>query len=255
MNMALIYLVNATKEQAEAMKTFGLSPKEYNPKVEISKSDNFVKSDYIKLGIKNIENNFDENKGFDIAIGATETGKKWEKQNISLLEKSLRMSNPKQFMQLYNAVIYAHDKNKPLFDSAGNEVKRNIVNDLYKQMTKDEWTNLNMFFDKKENGLWTIKEAIGLDKDKNLIYDERRINVPLLESAYVSPKLLTSEGIPYKKLKSQKFERGKNIYFIKPSTGSVAGFLADVVWAFLYCDRDPSDRNGDLGVRATKLRE
>jgi len=255
MGMAPIYLVDATKEQAEAMKTFGLSPKKYKPKVEVFKSDDFVKSDYIKLGIKNIETNFNEEKGFDIAIGVTETVKNWEEQNISLLEKNLRMSTPKQFMQFHNAIIYAHDKNKPLFDSAGNEVKRNIVNELYRQMTSDEWTNLNMLFKKKENSLWTVKEAVGLDNNKNIIYDSKRISIPLSENTYVSPKLLTSEGIPYKKLKNQKFERGKNIYFIKPSEYSIVWFDAYNRKASLICgDLHPTGLS-DLGVRAVKLRK
>ena len=250
--MAPIYKVDMTQKQAEGFKKFGLNPVEYKPEISKPTIADIVKSDYIKLGIKNIEKNFDENKGFNIAINPTEQNQNWEQQNISLLEKGLDMSIPKEFMAFYNSVLYAYQNNKPLFDAGGNEVKRDVVEQLYNNLTSKEWTNLNMRFEENNNGIWTIKEAVGLDENKNLIYNEKRISVPISEGCYVNPKVLTTDGIPRKKLKNQSFKRGENIYFWSPVKGRVVGFFADVDRAILSCGWSPSDRDSILGVRAVR---
>ena len=114
----------------------------YNPK------SNIIKSNYIKLGIENIEKNFDENKGFDIAIARSEFSKNWEEQNISLLEKGLYMSNIKEFMTFHNSIMDAYKNNTQLFNAEGNEISSKVIKDLYNQLTRDEWTNLNAKFEK-----------------------------------------------------------------------------------------------------------
>lgn len=188
--MAPIYKIEMTEKEAEGLVKRGLNPVKYESEI-ISSNVGIVKHDYIKLGIKNIEKNFDENKGFNIAIIPTEQNKNWERQNVSLLEKGLYMSNPKEFMEFHNSVIDAYKNQKPLFDAAGNEVRRKVVEGLYRNLTSDEWTNLNMRFEKNNNGIWTTKEAIDLDKNKKIIYDTNEIEVPVSEDAYVSPKVLT----------------------------------------------------------------
>lgn len=213
---------------------------------------NIVKSDYIKLGIEDIENNFDENKGYDIAITRSEFNKNHEEQNISLLEKGLYMSNIKEFMTLHNSIMDSYQNNTPLFDAAGNLLKRNVIKQLYNNFTRDEWINLNVEFEKNNSGFWTIKEAIGLDKNKNINYGSKKILCPITKSCYVDSKIVDEEGLPSKESKKQKFKAGKNIYFWTPFEDSVAGFGAGVDGVSLSCNRYPSVAESDLGVRAVR---
>jgi len=255
--MAPIYQLNLTEDEAEGFRKLGYNPIKINEssKAVYSPNADIIKSDYIKLGIKNIEKNFDENKGFDIAIGKTGFNKNHKEQNISLLEKGLRMSNIPQYMEFHNAVIDAYKNNKPLFNSEGNGISRNVIRDLYRQVTSDEWVNLNAEFEKSSSGIYTLSEAVGLNKNKEIIYDSRKISVPIQDDIYVNPKNLTKEGLPKEKASNQEFERGEKIYFYYPRNNSVAGFYAVPVRSGLYCGRYPLFSDSVLGVRATKLRE
>jgi len=222
-----------------------------NPIINPINPVNFIPSDYI---------HFEQPYSFDIAISedfGSCKGKDWYNQNKELLSNGYLMSNVLEGMTLFQNIVESYkDNKKVLFDSAGNSIKKGIIDDLYKFLTSDynigSWYNMNALFENR-NGIWIMKEAINYDKPKDeLIFQEKQIIVPITKDCYVNFNNLTAEGFPKEKHSNKTYAQGENIHYWYPRNGCVARFLADSVRANLDCDWDPSNTDSSLGVHAVR---
>jgi hypothetical protein len=255
LNIPASFKVNGKEAYERIMnrkeETENLEKKVNTPKTRLTPV-NFISSDYI---------HFDVPYSFDIAISedfGSCKGKDWNEQNRELLSNGYHMSNIIESMTLFQNVIISHkNKTQILSDSAGNPISRKTTEELYKFLTSNYKTgsfyNINALFE-NINGNWRMKEAIDYDPQKDeLIFRESFISIPLTEDCFVDFSNLTPEGLPKTKSSKQKYLQGENLYYLSPVDGRVVGFYADSVRAGLFCGRNPSLRDSDLGVRAVRL--
>jgi hypothetical protein len=220
----------------------GEKPTEEPEKIIFQGSD-IVSSDYIQI----------PGKDFIIAIGETDFNLNYEEANKAVLKRGLEVPLISQFMNFHNYVIDCYKNNKPIFDSAGNPISDNTKNDLYNQLTSNCWSWLNGKFNLsgKKNMLEII---IGLDSKDNLLTRTEILEPFLNEDCYVDFNKINKNGIPdlTSKYSNQSFVKGENIYYWSPVNGRVARFNAYSDRAALKCNRYPSLRRSDRGVRTVK---
>ena len=204
---------------------------------------NIVSSDYIQI----------PGKDYIIAIGETDFNLDYENANRTVLTKGLAVPTIRQFMDFHNYLIDCYKNNKPIFDSAGNNLPDKIKKDLYKQLTSHCWTWLNGKFNISEKKK-EIEIITGLDSNKNLLTRKEQLNNFLNEDCYVNFNDFYKNGIPNinSKYANQNFVKGENIYYWSPIDERVARFYADSDGAGLGCGRNPSYVDSFLGVRAVR---
>mgnify|MGYP005858763891 CR=1 FL=1 len=215
-------------------------PKTVEPKIQepskIIIPKDLTNSDYIALN----------NQIF--SIGLYETNKNWYNQAKSTLEKGLQFQDVAQGMEMYKAIINAHQNKQTLFHPDGTNVHEKIISELY-NLTQDNCQNLNARF--KENNL--MKKAPSLDSNKNLIYSESQIIAPKKDGYYNLEKI-NSQGFPIEKSKTQLFHKNNNIYVRAPINGRVARLVSINYDSILYCYDVPENNDASLGVRYSIVR-
>ena len=139
--------------------------------------------------------------------------------------------------------------NMPVYDESGKQLKpkylAQVRDDVVEIMSPWRAERLDAFFEKREDGLYILTrnktEAEKLSED-TLMEDKRISRASWLENP-------TEQGLPRTDVKE-----GSLSYWY-PRDGAVARSDAYSNGSNFDCDRDPSFRFSDLGVRASKKRE
>ena len=243
-----------SKENAEAFEKFMDTAKFPYEKLEktasgIIFSSNYVSSDYIQFTKK-------DGEIANSSIGEFHGGKNWYNQNKEVLKKGLIEQDSAEAMAMYNAIVDAHVNGTKLYHPSkdnplekGDVVKESIIKDLYRQFTRDNWQNLNNFFEENENGILVMKKAIGLDEKGELIYSKPEV-IDYLDksSVLVNLKDFNEKGLVTKVSESKNLDRDKNIYYWKPVKNSVSRLNSD--FSDPYWDgNDPDNDSSVLRVR------
>ncbi len=185
---------------------------------KLRKSERATQDEYIKLP-----------SGIYTARERIIFNKKWSQQNESLKKSGLGMQIPLEFVELLK---YAKENDEELY----NEITQ----------VRNPWRaeNLDAYFERRKNGMYILThnktKAEKLDEDTLMVDRTPGISI---ESWLKNP---TSQGLPRRDV-----EAG-DLFYWYPRNGAVARFVAFVGRAFLDCGRVPSDKSGDLGVRAVK---
>src|SRR3989339_175051 len=147
--------------------------------------------------------------------------------------------------------------NRMLYHPDGNEVKNKVREDLYNQLTQNNWQNLNaIFFEKdKDKGIFLMKKAIGLDDKGELIYDSGiNVSSPVENGKLVSLNDFDSNGFPKKVSDLDEFNRDNDIKVYNPANQKVVRLSSGSVISYLYCGSYPGSGDASLGVRLSIAR-
>jgi len=171
-------------------------------------------------------------------------GKNWFETHEGLQKNGARMLTPAEFIEFLK-YIKATDKN--LYNEiteVRNPLRAEWLDADFKTRGSDLYINTNHVLN--ENGILVPKNSELLDKN-TLMKDK----IPGISLDDYIMNNHTSQGFPRKDVKSG------DLYYFNPRSdnNSVARFSANSDWAYLDCDRYPSNWGSDLGVRAAKLRE
>ncbi|MBU2503824.1 MAG: hypothetical protein KJ879_02110 [Nanoarchaeota archaeon] len=166
----------------------------------------------------------------DVPRERTHQGKNWYQAHKSLAAEGSRMLTPKEYVEFLK---YSKENVPEVYEDAT----------AVRNPWRAEW--LDAFFEKGEDGIYILTrnktEAEKLSED-TLMEDKRISRASWLENP-------TEQGLPRTDVKE-----GSLSYWY-PRDGAVAWSFANSVRSYFNCDRDPSNRNSDLGVRASKKRE
>ncbi len=211
-------------------------------------------SKYIQVGINGLNGNPVVISPFELAGHG---GLKYDDAHFKLAESGLYMPTPKIFMTHFGNVVDAFKTKKKLIYANGNEVPKDVVEDMYKHLTINHkaiygsnpgaWTWLNARFVNGTgfNGLdlETVIEA----KNKKLKTDKEKLETCVDRDSFVYIDF-NNQGLAKTISGNQTYSQGSNIRFWTPVKDRVAWFGASSDWAGLGCDRLPSVANSNLGV-------
>ena len=189
----------------------------------------------------------------NILIAKKETfkGLNWNDTHFKLAENGLFMPAPKLFTDYFQSVIRAEQGKEKLYDGAGNLLKSQEVNEIYKYLTTDYnkgcWTWLDALF-KQESDKWKVISNHKVVNNK-LVGQPNDLEKCLMEDCFCDLDF-NKQGLAISKSKSQSYSQSNNIYFWHPRNNAVARFNADSGRAYLYCYGGPDDRDDSLGVFA-----
>ena len=194
-----------------------------------------------------VKNNFINEKDFDyipsinlyVAKEKKFHGKNWfESQNL-LQKEGEKMLTPYEFVEFLK---YTKENNKEVYDEITS----------VKSPWRAEWLDADF---KVKNGVLHMNYSVFDEKgkiieksevlDKNTLMKDKTPGISLEDYIFNNS---TSQGLP-----STDVKKGDLYYWYPRSDdNSVARFDADDVGAGLNCDRNPSNRYVDLGVRAAR---
>jgi len=286
--MAPIYQFELSEEEAEGFKKLG-----YNP-VELNKKENQIAeldtSDWIVVPKKQGNKFLKDSHAFNINPARLAYGPAVEKvgkelginykntAKDSLNRGFIGNNNWYQSMMLpqflgvkttnmneevdYFHFLYLGSQNKiKVYDVSGKKIDSNLCEKLlmdsikvqspwranyidadYKVGKKCSEVHSDHTFNKQGKIINYKSEVL----DKNTLMEDKQIDVIDFITKNHTPQRLVSKNVP-----SGNF----NFYYPRSDNNSVAGFDASSVRADLYCIRDPSYRDSDLGVRSVKLAE
>src|SRR5680860_436712 len=108
---------------------------------------------------------FQAQKGnyFVSSIGVEHGNNDWYKQNKLAIKEGKLVQDLNEAMIMHGTIINAHLNKTTLFHPDQNPVSPKIIKDLYTQLASNKWQNLNAFFEKNDEGIFTMKKAINLD--------------------------------------------------------------------------------------------
>ena len=185
---------------------------------KLRKSERATQDEYIKLP-----------SGIYTARERIIFNKKWSQQNESLKKSGLGMQIPLEFVELLK---YAKENDEELY----NEITQ----------VRNPWRaeNLDAYFERRKNGMYilTHNKTKAEKLDPETLMEDRTPGISI-ESWLKNP---TKQGLPRKDV-----EAG-DLFYLYPRNVTVARFSANGGRAYLDCGGDPSDKSGDLGVRAVK---
>ena len=238
----IIFGISTEEAYKRAMSREGNGEKKKETSIQLSVQASINRKDYVKVPNTNTliaKFEPDESKGLT-----------WEKTHYKLAENGLFMPAPALFMPYFMNVIDAYNGKIQLYDGLGNQINRKEVEDIYKHLTINHVNNgayswLDALF-KEENNFWYIETEHRVINGK-LKGTRQPLEICLMEDCYVSLDF-NKQGLAIKKSNNQEYEQGKNIKFVYPKDGTVAGFVANSDWADLDCYRIPQDSSSDLGV-------
>jgi len=207
---------------------------------------------YIQLGINRLGGNAVAISPYEIAES---NNMNYENTHKFVLKQGLYMPTPKIFMTHFVNVLEAKKGRKNLVYADGTKVPDVEVEEMYQHLTK----NHKNMFGRNDAGVWTwlnaefrlgqIITVKGLGQNGDLIKASASLENCLNEDAYVSLDF-NNQGLSTTKSADQSYRQGENIRFWYPREGCVAGFDAISDGAGLYCNGNPSDTDGGLGVFA-----
>jgi len=215
------------KDYERASKILDLARVEYSiPKSEKQDSSNFIYVPSINL---------------DVAKERTLLGKNWFDTQKALHSNNQKMLTLPEFREFLK---YTRENHQDIYNEI-TEVRdpwrAEWLDADFKTKGKDLIVNYHVF---DENGKIVRNSEV---LDKNTLMKDKTPGIDLEYWLNNS----TEQGFPTKKTKSG------DLYYWYPrkDDNSVARFFAYSGRAYLFCDRDPSGRGSDLGVRAVKQRE
>ena len=170
--------------------------------------------------------------------------KNWYHTHKALLEKDLIMPT---IRQTWDAIHYAiQNLDDPRMQHFYDSILKTTESGWH-----SEWQN--DYFEKDDNGKMYVKHLTGFDNNGEPVFSSsKEISDYLQKDNFASIHNLTEDGL-CKQLSGDEYKQGENIKFWYPENdGRVARFGAYSNLANLYCNRDPTDDNGGLGVRAVK---
>ncbi|MBU2612197.1 MAG: hypothetical protein KKB62_00560 [Nanoarchaeota archaeon] len=223
--MAKIYVQEKDKERiARIINSFDLDYSLEKDFVENQNLEGFIFVPSIKLYVA-------KEKKFH--------GKNWFESQKLLHEGREKMLTPYEFVEflkyskvnekgIYNEITQVRSPWRAEWLDADFKMKNGVLN-----------INYHVFDD---NGKIVEKSEI---LDKNTLMKNKTPGISLDDFVENSH---TNQGLPNKNVESG------NLYYWAPDkdNNSVAGFVADDGGADVSCNGDPSDRNGNLGVRAVR---
>lgn len=163
--------------------------------------------------------------GIYVSRQRSHLGKNWYESN------ALEGLDSNEFREL---LIYAREHEPELYDEIT----------AVRSSWRAEWIGVQ--FKKKRNGLHMATHKGEEKLAKNTLMEDRTPGISLDAWLSKDGKYTTSQGLPTEDILSG------DLWYWFPRDGRVARFDADSVRAVLYCDRGPSGRGSDLGVRAVK---
>ena len=194
---------------------------------------------------------------FAVTINLEYGGNDWYNQNKLAIKSKRLVSDINEAMIMYREVVDSHMNNRMLYHPDGNEVKNKVREDLYNQLTQNNWQNLNaIFFEKdKDKGIFLMKKAIGLDDKGELIYDSGiNVSSPVENGKLVSLNDFDSNGFPKKVSDLDEFNRDNDIKVYNPANQKVVRLSSGSVISYLYCGSYPGSGDASLGVRLSIAR-
>lgn len=183
-------------------------------------------------------------------------GKNWQDTHYALGEKGLIMPSIKTFIAHFMNVKDAAEGRTTLYDGNNNPINRNESQEMWNYLASTQrtkgvcWTWLDALFKQNSSG------SLDLETDHRVIVDPagkrlqgRLIQMPhyLHQNGLVNLSF-NSEGLPVGASQRTSYTQGENIYFYQPVAERVAWFGANSGWAYLICDRIPTNTGSSLGV-------
>ena len=221
----------------------------YSPKVEQVAT---------QLGL-NLQNN---DQGFIGSINHEQAlGLNRSLENITLA--------PRYFNDFLYLIYQGVKDNKEVYDAKGKKVDPSLLKKIWDDITevrspwRAEWLNAKFKGESKSgilNKLGILEDQFYITYDK--VMDDggvKQVTEELDEDTLMKSrtpgislenwlKNPTIQGLPRKNVQDG------NLYYWKPTNGSVAGFGAGSDGTLLSCDGDPASSNVALGVRAKKIK-
>ena len=166
----------------------------------------------------------------------TSLNRNWHGTWKALLKKNLEMPTIEEFRV---SLKYLRDS---------KEREHNV---LYEEITKirpilkANW--LDAYFEEGSDGMYLLtKNKAKAEKLQDCLMRNKTPGISLDDWLDGDNNSVTPQGIP-----SQNISGG-DLFYWAPVAGRVARFYADSDRSYLLCDRDPSLRFDDLGVRAVR---
>ncbi len=193
-----------------------------------------------------------------IAKKESDKNLQWEPTIRALASRgAYHMPNIPEFMTHFFNVREAAQGKKPLYDGRGKPLKREESTNLYNYFTTAFeggcWTWLDAKFVKgKGFKKLDLQTNHRVDASGNLTFQQVPLEECVWEDVYVDliQDKFNKQYLPTAQQKSadQNYKVNQNIYFFHPRKDAIAWFVTGSVWAWLYCDGDPSGSVAWLGV-------
>ena len=195
--------------------------------------------------------------GMVIAKNQTDNGLRYEPAHIQVLQRGLEVPNPYLFTTHLLNVINAKNRKTTLYDGLGAPLGNSEVEEVYQKLTGNCWVWLNAGFKKTRDEIpnepwkaYDIETITGLDSDGNLAKKQHPLEKCLMEDCFINltGNQFNFQGLATKSSRAKNYQQGKVIKFYFPRDNCVAGFVANLGRACLYCYRVPSRSGPSLGV-------